>query len=139
MNASLNGNVVQTLGSGEIFGEMAFVATCRKLLGHDPRSIVGAKDWSIVLRSCDIVAGQDCRCMELCVQDFLTVMHATIASADNIHTVPKCLNDLFLLATRHSLRGSLHATVARKVTERHGGRFLKAWKRLSARGARASR
>jgi CRP-like cAMP-binding protein len=123
VNASLNGKVVQTLGSGEIFGEMTFMATCRKLLGLDPPSNVGAKDWSIVLRSCDIVTGQDCRCMELCVQDFLTVMHATITCADRIYTVPKCPNDLFLLATRHNLRGSLLATVARKVTERNGGRF----------------
>ena len=71
-----NGQTVSRLKDGDFFGEMAFVATCRKFI-HLDDSPSGTDDNQ--LRTCDVVADVDCTCWELSAFDFLSVVKEDLA------------------------------------------------------------
>ena len=62
--------VVEELSSGDFFGEMTFIATCKRIV-KDP----SAKFHNIeeLQRTCDIRAIEQCRCFELSVSDLMAV------------------------------------------------------------------
>uniref|UniRef100_A0A7S0H7X9 protein-tyrosine-phosphatase n=1 Tax=Hanusia phi TaxID=3032 RepID=A0A7S0H7X9_9CRYP len=71
-----NGQTVSQLKDGDFFGEMAFVATCRKFIHlDDSPSGTDANQ----LRTCDVVADVDCTCWELSAFDFLSVVKEDLA------------------------------------------------------------
>jgi hypothetical protein len=95
-HATLGGRIIQELRSGEVVGEMAFLSACRKLL------VPGSVDsWSVLLRSCDVVAYTDCRCIELTVHSFLQAIQSHGSEAANeIHRVLESLEPLETLRRR---------------------------------------
>ena len=64
----LDGKVLRELTSGESFGEIAFLASCRKVLRHN-----GCND-NLAVRVCDVRAMEEVRLVELTVRDFLFVV-----------------------------------------------------------------
>ena len=68
--AVLDGKVLSDLRSGACFGEIAFVASCKKVL-----RIAGYNE-ELAVRVCDVVAMDVVRLVELTVRDFLLVMNA---------------------------------------------------------------
>eukprot|EP00960_Hanusia_phi_P057916 763710-Hanusia_phi.AAC.6 len=76
VKAMVENDVAQTLCSGDLFGEIAFLATCRKFIKDKNGKPSGGKDQ---LRVCDVVASGDCKCWELSVMDFVSVVNEDIA------------------------------------------------------------
>ena len=68
--AILDGTILTDLKSGSTFGEVAFVASCRKVL-----RIQGCKE-ELAVRVCDVVAVDTVHVLELSVRDFILVMEA---------------------------------------------------------------
>jgi CRP-like cAMP-binding protein len=70
--AVMNNKVLTDLTSGMIFGEVAFLASCKKVLRQH-----GCND-SQALRLCDVIAVDLVRLVELTVQNFLLVVHSLL-------------------------------------------------------------
>lgn len=68
--AEIRGKTATDLKSGDYFGEIAFVATCRKFL-RDPSDTEPPEQ---AVRVADVVASSPCRIFELSVKDFITVL-----------------------------------------------------------------
>jgi hypothetical protein len=58
------------LGSGDYFGEMAFLATCRRFFKNEDANITDTD----VMRTADIIATSTCRMMEFSVRNFLAIL-----------------------------------------------------------------
>jgi CRP-like cAMP-binding protein len=86
LQASLNGKVLEEIRPGAVYGELAFIGACRKLLIEAP----DVKDWSVLLRSCRITSVSDCRCFELTTNDFLAAMRKAGYSAQDVTKVDPC-------------------------------------------------
>jgi len=91
-HATLGGRIIQELRSGEVVGEMAFLSACRKLLV--PGSV---HSWSVLLRSCDVVAYTDCRCIELTVHSFLQAIQS--CGSEEANEIQRVLESLEPLET----------------------------------------
>lgn len=67
------GEVAQTLHSGDCFGELAFMATCRKIMKQENGNMKST------LRSCDVEAAVDTIVITISVQvrshPFLAALH----------------------------------------------------------------
>lgn len=75
--AQIRGQTLSTvLSSGDYFGEIAFMATCKKFLGEQSE----VPEQSI--RVADVVATSECRMLELSVKDFVTVMQGNPGSRE---------------------------------------------------------
>ena len=68
----MNNKVLSDLTGGMIFGEIAFLASCKKVLCEN-----GCND-SQALRLCDVISADPVRLVELRVQNFLLVVHALL-------------------------------------------------------------
>jgi hypothetical protein len=72
--AVMNNKVLTDLTSGMIFGEVAFLASCKKVLRQH-----GCND-SQALRLCDVIAVDLVRLVELTVQNLLLVVHQLVVT-----------------------------------------------------------
>ena len=71
--ASVNGVAATDLKSGDYFGEIAFLATCKKVLGEKVDEAQHQRRCP-TLRQADVVATASSRMLEFSVKDFLTVL-----------------------------------------------------------------
>uniref|UniRef100_A0A7S4PI06 protein-tyrosine-phosphatase n=2 Tax=Guillardia theta TaxID=55529 RepID=A0A7S4PI06_GUITH len=85
VNAVVEGKVAQSLESGDFFGEMSFLATCRKRIKESSETD------STHLRACDVVAQIDAGCWELTVEDFLNSLNSDLAgNREALRVLAKC-------------------------------------------------
>ena len=122
-SAMVRGEEVTQLRSGDYFGEMAFMATCRRFLKDDDTEIADTQ----VIRSADVVATSSCRMMEFAVRNFLTVLRNDLeGNRAVLRSLSECANarkmNLALLAQRSielpqagASRPSRHASSALHV------------------------
>ena len=88
-SAVVQGEEVTQLRSGDYFGEMAFMATCRRFLKDDDTDIVDTE----VIRSADVVATSSCRMMEFAVRSFLTVLRNDVeGNRAVLRSLSECAN-----------------------------------------------
>uniref|UniRef100_A0A7S4L0I2 Cyclic nucleotide-binding domain-containing protein n=1 Tax=Guillardia theta TaxID=55529 RepID=A0A7S4L0I2_GUITH len=83
--------ILEELETGSCFGEMTFLATCRRIVKD---RVSRLHDASEVQRSCDVVAMETCRCFELSVSNFLAVVghreaHRLLANLEPVVVVRK--------------------------------------------------
>eukprot|EP00960_Hanusia_phi_P063441 765489-Hanusia_phi.AAC.5 len=69
--AVIDDKVIEVLGSGDFFGEIAFISALKILL-KNPKATL--QDFPQLQRVCDVRAKKECRCLELNVNDFLDVL-----------------------------------------------------------------
>ena len=72
--AEIRGHTAQTLKSGDYFGELAFVATCKKFLRD--KDDTSAPEQAV--RAADVVATSTCRIFQLSVKDFITILQVPV-------------------------------------------------------------
>ncbi|KAJ1474078.1 cyclic nucleotide-binding-like protein [Baffinella frigidus] len=77
VQAVMGTRVLQELASGECVGEMGLLSTIRKLKEE-------RKDWTLNLRSCNVVAVTNCRLLELTVEKVIEVMRTAGWSATDL-------------------------------------------------------
>ncbi len=78
---------LRKFGAGEIFGEMAFVASAKKALG------VGVVLEHEQMRVCDVVAAEDCECWELDVRDFVEANKQDMSSIADVMKLLSTVSD----------------------------------------------
>ena len=63
--------MIEVLGSGDFFGEIAFISALKILLKNSKANL---EDFPNLQRVCDVRAKKQCRCLELHVNDFLEIL-----------------------------------------------------------------
>jgi CRP-like cAMP-binding protein len=77
--AEIRGHTAQTLKSGDYFGELAFVATCKKFLRD--KDDTSAPEQAV--RAADVVATSTCRIFQLSVKDFITILQSNHSGSNS--------------------------------------------------------
>lgn len=90
-SAMVRGTEATRLRSGDYFGEMSFMATCRRFLKNDDSEITDTD----VIRTADVVATSSCRMMEFSVRRVSCVCVCVVPRrpcqlALCCHTAPVC-------------------------------------------------
>jgi CRP-like cAMP-binding protein len=145
-SAMVEGVEATKLSSGDCFGEMSFIATCRRFMKNQDESLADTD----VIRTADVVATSSSRMVELSVRNFLTVMKndsesnqlvllALSAIADerksNLQRMAQAASGAASSASDSSRSRLLSLCVAVRLGRGGGGRRLvtRAWNLMRAR------
>ena len=83
-----SGHTAQNLKSGDYFGELAFVATCKKFLRDEDDKEAPEE----AVRAADVVATSTCRILELSVKNFITILQVCTYVTSGLKTAFSCIS-----------------------------------------------
>ena len=89
VRAEIRGQSADELKSGDYFGEIAFVATCKKLL----RDKSDSEPPEQAIRVADVVALTACRLFELSVKDFITALEGNASGRAALGSISDVASD----------------------------------------------